>query len=210
MFVWLREGGVFTWLLLGLSVVALAYTLDRFWALRRHRVMPPGLLNRLDTAEPTVLQRVCLAQSSPLARLVQTVLNHLEWSKKENTAAMVVQARREVIELERGLVVLEIIVGTAPLLGLVGTVYGIVPLFADFGKAISGDSTLLAKGIGIALHKTLLGLMVAIPTLVAWSLFQRRVEVLSVEMETVCDQLQRRFYSEPRNSGTNENPTRSP
>lgn len=204
MFVWLWEGGVFTWLLLGMSVVALAFGLERGWVLRRHRVMPPGLVALMSTADSGALQGACASQSSPLGRLVQTILQHLGSPRKENQEALMVRARNEVLELERGLVVLEIIVGTAPLLGLVGTVYGIVPLFTDFGKAVTGDSVLLAKGIGLALNKTLLGLMVAIPTLVVWSLFNRRVEALAVEMETLCDQLQRRLYRDaslPPNSG---------
>ena len=90
---------------------------------------------------------------------------------------------------------LEIIVGIAPLLGLVGTVYGIIPLFGDFGKAVSGDNTLIAKGIGVALNKTLLGLMVAIPSLVAWSYFNKKVEVLAVELEVLCDAVLRRHYA---------------
>jgi biopolymer transport protein ExbB len=142
-----------------------------------------------------MLEAACAAQPSPLARLVECVLEHRSWSKGENLAALEVRARQEILELERGLVVLEIIVGIAPLLGLVGTVYGIVPLFGDFGKVVGGDNVLLARGIGAALNKTLLGLMVAIPTLVAWSLFNKRVEALAVELEGQCDSLQRRLYA---------------
>ena len=96
--------------------------------------------------------------------------------------------------MERGLVVLEVIVGIAPLLGLVGTIYGIIPLFGDFGKAVAGDNTLLAKGIGSALNKTLLGLMVAIPSLAAWSMLNKRVEALALELESYCDDLLRHHY----------------
>lgn len=194
MFEWLRDGGVFTWILLGLSVLALGFVLERFWALGRRRVLPPDLARLVDTADPATLRGACAATPSPLARLLVSILDHLAWSKNENLAALQVQARREVILLERGLVALEIIVGIAPLLGLVGTIQAIIPLFGDFGKAMAGDNTLLAKGIGAALNKTLLGLMVAIPALVAWSSFNKRVEVLAVELETVCDRLLRRHY----------------
>lgn len=188
---------MFTWLLLGLSVVALAYTLDRYWMLRRRRVLPAELVNQIGEAEPAVLRGVCAAQPSPLSRLVLSILDHLPWSREENAAALAVKARKEVLELERGLVILEIIVGVAPLLGLVGTVYTIIPLFGDFGKSVSGDNALMAKGIGIALNKTLLGLMVAIPTLAVWSLFNKKVEALSIEMETECDRLLRHAYLQP-------------
>mgnify|MGYP003349888772 CR=1 FL=1 len=148
-------------------VVALAFALERFWALRRQRVMPDNLVSQLPSAPLSELRGACQAQPSPLSRLVLSILDHVQWPKEENVAALQVQARREVLRLERGLVVLEIIVGIAPLLGLVGTIYAIIPLFGDFGRAMAGDNALLAKGIGAALNKTLLGLMVAIPSLVA-------------------------------------------
>lgn len=192
---WIKDGGVFAWVLAGMSVVSVAFILERAWALRRARVMPPSLASMLGSADASTLRGACQAQPSPLARLVTAVLEHLGEPKDDNMASLQVQARREVLGLERGLVVLEIIVGIAPLLGLVGTVYGIIPLFGDFGKAVSGDNTLIAKGIGVALNKTLLGLMVAIPSLVAWSYFNKKVEVLAVELEVLCDAVLRRHYA---------------
>jgi len=191
---WIKDGGVFTWLMMGMSVVSLTFMLERAWALRRARVMPGGLADLLGNTDPAALRGACQAQPSPLSRLILSVLDHLPWSKTENVAALTIQARCEVLKLERGLVVLEIIVGIAPLLGLVGTIYGIIPLFGDFGRAVSGDNSLFAKGIGAALNKTLLGLLVAIPTLIAWSLFNKRVESLAVELEALCDVLLRRQY----------------
>ena len=190
---WLSDAGFFGSALLVLSVVALALILDRFWALRRSVVVPPELVRQL-AAEDTVLQSACTAKPSALARLVVLIIEHLPYRREDNAAAVAVAARREVLALERGLVVLEIIVGTAPLLGLVGTIYGIIPLFGDFGKAVAGDNTLLAKGIGAALNKTLLGLMVAIPSLAAWSLLNKRVEALALELESYCDELLRQHY----------------
>lgn len=192
---WIKDGGVFAWVLAGMSVVSVAFILERAWALRRARVMPPSLASMLGSADASTLRGACQAQPSPLARLVTAILGHLGEPKDDNMASLQVQARREVLGLERGLVALEIIVGIAPLLGLVGTVYGIIPLFGDFGKAVSGDNTLIAKGIGVALNKTLLGLMVAIPSLVAWSYFTKKVELLAVELEVLCDAVLRRHYA---------------
>ena len=144
---WIKDGGVFAWVLAGMSVVSVAFILERAWALRRARVMPPSLASMVGSADASTLRGACQAQPSPLARLVTAILDHLGEPKDDNMASLQVQARREVLGLERGLVALEIIVGIAPLLGLVGTVYGIIPLFGDFGKAVSGDNTLIAKGI---------------------------------------------------------------
>jgi len=171
---WLNDAGIFGWILLALSVVALGLVLERFWTLRHSAVLPTELVRQLD-GEDAVLRGVCRAKPSPLSRLVMVVLDHLPYAREDNSAAVTVAARREVLALERGLVFLEIIVGIAPLLGLVGTIYGIIPLFGDFGKAVAGDNALLAKGIGAALNKTLLGLLVAIPTLAAWSILNKRV-----------------------------------
>lgn len=206
MFESIRDAGPFMWLLVVLSVVSLTFVLERAWVLRRSRVMPPALADALQTRGPEELRMVCHATPSPLARLTLSVIDNLGWPKAENAGAVEVKARREVTVLERGLVVIEIIVGIAPLLGLVGTIWAIIPLFGDFGKAVSGDNTLLAKGIAAALNKTLAGLMVAIPSLVAWSYFNKKVEVLAVELEGHCDGLIRRYYlgegrGEPSSAG---------
>jgi biopolymer transport protein ExbB len=194
MFESIRDAGPFMWLLVVLSVVSLTFILERAWALRRSRILPPVLADALQSRSPEELRMVCHATSSPLARLTLGVIDNLGWPKVENAGALEVKARREVTVMERGLVVIEIIVGIAPLLGLVGTIWGIIPLFGDFGKAVSGDNTLLAKGIAAALNKTLAGLIVAIPSLVAWSYFNKKVEVLAVELEGLCDGLIRRYY----------------
>jgi biopolymer transport protein ExbB len=112
----------------------------------------------------------------------------------ENVDAVQTRARHEVAQLERGLVVLEIVVGIAPLLGLVGAVYGLIDLFSTLNPAGMDDHTGLAKGIALALKATLMGLLIAIPSLVAWSYYNKKVETLTVEMETLCDEFLRRSY----------------
>lgn len=191
--IWLSDAGFFGWTLLGLSVIALAVVLERFWCLRRAAIIPSNLALQIG-ADDAELRGACTASATPLGRLLRIILDHLPYRREDNSAAVTLAARREVLALERGLVVLEVIVGIAPLLGLVGTIYGIIPLFGDFGKAVAGDNTLLAKGIGAALNKTLLGLMVAIPTLACWSLLNKRVEALALELESCCDELLRQRY----------------
>lgn len=207
----LLDGGPFVWLLLALSVTALTVVLERAWSLRRDRVMPRPLLDALaggvggpggpggiggigGIGDLARLRGACAAQPSPLSRLVDSVLDHLPWPKPENVAALEVRARQEIAGLERGLVVLEVIVGIAPLLGLVGTIYGIIPLLGDFGSNLQADNAFIARGMSVALYKTVLGLLVAMPSLAAWSFFTKRVELLGLELEAVCDGLLRRHY----------------
>ena len=196
----LLDGGPFVWLLLGLSVTALTVVLERAWSLRRDRILPRALTDALADGDVARLRGACQAQPSPMARLILSVLDHLPWPKSENVAALEVRARQEIAGLERGLVVLEIIVGIAPLLGLVGTIYGIIPLLGDFGSNLQADNAFIAKGMSVALYKTVLGLLVAMPTLAAWSLFNKRVELLGLELESVCDALMRRHYLRERGS----------
>lgn len=195
----LLDGGPFVWLLLALSVTALTVALERAWCLRRGRILPRPLLDALagdgiTTGDGARLRGACEAQPSPLSRLVVSILDHRPWPKSENVAALEVRARQEIAGMERGLVVLEIIVGIAPLLGLVGTIYGIIPLLGDFGSNLQADNAFIAKGMSVALYKTVLGLLVAMPSLAAWSFFNKRVELLGLELEAVCDVLLRRHY----------------
>jgi len=90
---------------------------------------------------------------------------------------------------------LEIIIGIAPLLGLVGTIVGMMTLFGDIGQSGLTDAARLAQGISLILRATLIGLLIAIPALVAWSYFSKKVEVLAVEMEALCDEFVRRQYA---------------
>ena len=138
---------------------------------------------------------MCDQNPSTLARLLLFITDHLDWSKTESTDLLETRARHEVAKLERGLVVLEIIVGIAPLLGLVGTIYGLIMLFASMDGGAGVDNARFAQGISTALYATLLGLLVAIPALVAWSYYSKKIENLTVEMESLCDEFLRKHYS---------------
>lgn len=190
------------WLLIAASITSLALVIERAYALRWRRVIPQIIEEAVDgchTREDlSRLKELCQsqdAQPSPLARLLVLLIDRFHWPKAENVDALQTRARKEVAGLERGLVTIEVIVGSAPLLGLVGTLHGLITLFGDFGEASLGSSAVLAKGISIALNTTLTGLLIAIPSLIAWSYFSRKVDSLTIEMETICDQLLRRFYA---------------
>lgn len=181
------------------SVVSLTFIIERALALRMARVIPPVLEEAVENCQAAsdlpMLRRLCDQHPSPLGRLLLVAANHLDCPKGENIDALQTKARHEVAQLERGLVVLEIITGIAPLLGLVGTVYGLIMLFTGLGQqSLAGDNTLFAAGIALALRATLMGLIVAIPSLIAWSYFSKRVESLAVELETLCDEFLQRQY----------------
>ncbi|MBI3414383.1 MAG: MotA/TolQ/ExbB proton channel family protein [Verrucomicrobia bacterium] len=193
-----RAGGPFMWLLLLTSVIGLTFIIERGLALRWNRVVPVSIEKAVEDfragPDAAMLKQVCLLKPSPLGRLLLVAIEHFDWPRTENETALQTRARHEVVQLERGLVVLEIVVGIAPLLGLVGTIHGLITLFGDLAHLGTGDNTALAKGIAIALNTTLTGLLIAIPSLIAWSYYNKKVEMLAVEIETICDDVLRRFY----------------
>jgi biopolymer transport protein ExbB len=185
-------------IMVGTSVVGLMFIIERGLALRWSKVVPADIVTAADacrsSADRPTLHRICEKNPSSLARLLISAESHLDLPKEENENALQTRARHEILRLERGLVVLEIVVGIAPLMGLVGTIYGMMMLFGGLGQAGMGDNAVLARGISYILRFTMMGLLIAIPSLIAWSYYSKKVEMLAVEMETVCSEFLRRQY----------------
>src|SRR6185437_2981062 len=132
---------------------------------------------------------------SSLARIVRVALAHLRWPRTENVEAVQTRARHEMVRLERGLVVLEVITGIAPLIGLIGTVSGLIHVFASLGLSTgAADAKRIALGISEAMTCTLFGLGIAVPALVGFVYFSKKVEVMSVEMESLITDLLSKLY----------------
>jgi biopolymer transport protein ExbB len=181
------------------SVIGLTFIIERGLALREAVVMPPEVKSALETCRTEgdlpMLRRICQQHKSSLSTLLVAAESHKQYSRGENAGGLETLARHEISRLERGLVVLEIVVGTAPLLGLVGTIYGLITLFAGMGTSGLGDnSAAVGKGIALALNSTLLGLITAIPSLVAWSYYSKKIEHMAIEMASLCDGFLRQLY----------------
>jgi biopolymer transport protein ExbB len=187
-------------LLILTSIVGLTFIIERGLALRWHKVVPPAVEDAVESCrsreDASMLRRICQQHPSPLGRLLVQATEHLDWPKADVEDATQTRARHEIVRLERGLVVLEIIIGIAPLLGLVGTIVGMMTAFGDVGQASQIDAAKLAQGIALILRATLIGLIIAIPSLIFWSYYSKKVEMLAVEMETLCDEFIRRQYQE--------------
>jgi len=201
-------------LLILTSVIGLTFIVERGIALRWRRVVPSeieaAVESCLTSEDVPLLRRVCQQHDSPMSRLLLLAADHLHWPKGETMDAVQTRARHELARLERGLVVLEIIVGIAPLLGLVGTIIGMMSVFGDVGERGLNDAAKLAQGISLILRATLMGLLIAIPSLIFWSYYTKRVETFAVEMETLCDEFIRRQYREeaPRPGPGTQSPER--
>ena len=181
------------------SLVSLFLIVERGVALRQERVLPPKLLDAQQicrTQEQLLTLRTeCNRYPSPYGRLLGSCIDNLHLPREENIEQLQTRARAEVVKLERGVVVLEIVTGVAPLLGLVGTIFGLITLFKGMGVEVNAEQIArFSEGIYIALYATLLGLSVAIPSLIGWSYFNRKIETMVVEMESQCDTFLRGQY----------------
>ncbi|MFZ9964604.1 MAG: MotA/TolQ/ExbB proton channel family protein, partial [Terrimicrobiaceae bacterium] len=183
-----EKGGPFMVLLVLLSIISLTAILLRMWRLRESTIIPRQITDAVEDLKPgDTLEKLFAemdARPSAIARILRTLLNHLNWSKSENLEAVQTTARHEVARMEKGLVVLEIATGAGPLLGLLGTLSGLVSIFAEL--AGSGDPVIVARGISEALNTTIVGLAVAVPSLIAHSYFTRRIEMMAVQMESTA------------------------
>lgn len=196
-------GGIFMVFLLLLSIAAGTVILLRAFALREEVVIPPDLEARIDAIQPggslDTLAAAARMSASPLGRIVSVCLQHRNWPRQENIEAVQVRARHEVVRMETGLALLEMSTGVAPLLGLLGTLSGLVGVFAGLGGSSgAGDPVAVARGIAEALNTTIVGLAVAAPSLVAHNYFQRKIETMSVTMEGLVADLLAKCYPESR------------
>jgi len=173
--------------LLLLAVVALGIGIERAWTLRRRDVLPPGLGDevrqwargrQLDSKHIDVLRK-----NSALGALLAAALDVRHRSREVIKERVEDIGRHVLHDLERFLPTLGTIAAVAPLLGLLGTVFGMIQMFLGILDAGVGDANRLAGGIGQALISTAAGLIVAIPALVLYRWFRSRVAVYVVEME---------------------------
>jgi biopolymer transport protein ExbB len=188
------NGGFFMGILLVVSIVAGAVIVLRGTALREKSIIPTALAAEIESLQPgddlDKLERLIARYPSSLGRVLSILIRHLSWSRAEAVEAVQTKARHEVARLESGLIILEITTGIAPLLGLLGTLSGLVGIFASIGT----DPVAVARGIAEALNTTIVGLAVAVPSLITYNYFQRRIEVMAVEMESLVADLVVKCY----------------
>jgi len=169
------------------SLLALAIIGERIWTLQRARVVPPGLVN--EVREALLANRLnaeavqALRLHSPLGRVLATAIAHRYRSRAVMLEGIEDAGRHEAHVLERFLNSLGTIAAITPLLGLLGTVIGMIKVFAAITAAGLGDPATMAGGISEALITTAAGLTVAIPSLIAYRYFRGQVDQLIVDME---------------------------
>jgi biopolymer transport protein ExbB len=174
------------WPLLAASVVAVALIIGRLISLRERRIVPPRLLEqvvgvyRRQGVTGELLER--LAKDSPLGMVLAAGLRNHQSSRYVMKEAIEEAGRAVAQELERFLTTLGTIATAAPLLGLFGTVIGMIEIFASQSPTGTNPAQ-LAQGISIALYNTAFGIGIAIPALIFYRHFKNKVELLVIEME---------------------------
>jgi biopolymer transport protein ExbB len=187
MFHTLIQGG---WPMIPLALCALAgltVVIERLVALRKAKVIDPVILQLLeeysDRTVPDSAIKVCRRVPGPFARIIEECIQARRLEHVQLVETLHATGRTQVAQLERGLTLLEIIAGASPLLGLLGTVLGMITVFSAISREGIGNPQVLSSGISEALVTTVAGLCVAIPALAMHSWLSRRVDDFATEMQ---------------------------
>lgn len=193
MFELVKAGG---WLMLPIllcSILATAIVLERFWSLRAARVAPGSLLAEvwqwLDANKPDGQRLIQLRLHSPLGEILAAGIGNARYGREIMKESIAEAAASVIHELEKYLNTLGTIAAVAPLLGLLGTVIGMIDVFTVIMLQGGGNAAVLAGGISKALITTAAGLTVSIPSVVFHRFFTRRVDELVVVMEQEATRL---------------------
>ncbi len=183
----LKPGGIIMFPLLLCSVLALAIIIERFWTLRVSRLAPKSLVNELwgwiKRKELNSKRLRELKDAAPIGRVLAAGLANAKHGREIMKESIQEEASHVVHEMERFLTALGTVAVIAPLLGLLGTVIGMIKVFAQLQLEGAGNAAALAGGISEALITTAAGLTVAIPALIFHRYFLRRVDEIVVDME---------------------------
>lgn len=201
MFAILQAAGWPIWPLLFASIIAVALIIERLITLRRSKILPDGLVDKIvvemrqSGVTPEMLNRVAL--SSPLGRVLASGLRNVRSPRDVMKESIEETGRAVTHDLERFLTTLGTIASISPLMGLFGTVVGMIEIFGSQAPGGSNPQQ-LAHGISIALYNTGFGLVIAIPSMIFWRHFRSTVDGLVIDMEQQAIRLVELVHGERR------------
>jgi len=185
--VFIQQGGSVMYILLGISVLSLTIIFERAWSLRRSVVIPLKAVQQVEqyVRDGNVKQamQVCQTHNTAMSRILWVALANRGVRRSVMKEILEESGRQEVAHLDRFIGVLGVIAAIAPLLGLLGTVIGMIEVFQQISEVGVGHADVLAGGISKALNTTAFGLVVAIPSIVAYRFYEARVDRFVVEIE---------------------------
>jgi biopolymer transport protein ExbB len=197
----LQAAGWPIWPLLFASIIAVALIIERLITLRRSKILPDGLVDKIvvemrqSGVTPEMLNRVAL--SSPLGRVLASGLRNVRSPRDVMKESIEETGRAVTHDLERFLTTLGTIASISPLMGLFGTVVGMIEIFGSQAPGGSNPQQ-LAHGISIALYNTGFGLVIAIPSMIFWRHFRSTVDGLVIDMEQQAIRLVELVHGERR------------
>lgn len=185
-----RQGGWFMIPILACSLVAVSVVVYKLMTLGKSLIIPAALeadVDKIDlraeAGELASLASRCQSGESSLARLCGVAFDAADQQQGEVQEAVQSAAREEIVNMHSGMPILEVVITIAPLLGLLGTTSGLVLVFANVGQG--ADPAKVGQGIAMALNTTVAGLVVAVPTVIAHSHFNRKIETMSARLEVI-------------------------
>lgn len=189
----IAEAGWPIWPLIATSVFGLAIIIERFLSLRTERIAPSDVgmqvsqTARANQVTPEFIDK--LSSSSPLGRILADMLRNRHHGSETMRQAAQDTGSEVAHELNRFLPALATVATVAPLMGLFGTVVGMIEIFAAY-RPDGSDPSQLARGISVALYNTGFGILIAIPAMIAHRLFKSKIEGLLVRMEKTARQVE--------------------
>ncbi|KAA3604216.1 MAG: MotA/TolQ/ExbB proton channel family protein [Calditrichaeota bacterium] len=188
-----RQGGIMMYPLLFSSILALAVSIEKFLTLKTSKIIDPKILSVLDAIKSNedinVAKNVCKSNLGVFSNIVLVALEYREESQEQIRQILNDQGRQEVRVLESRLGILETISGIAPLLGLLGTVLGMIQVFKVIAEKGLGNPALLSGGISEALVTTAVGLVIGILALISFNYFDNKANSIILDIEKYSTEL---------------------
>jgi len=196
----LKASGVVGWLIIALSVVALAMVIENVISLRRDKLAPPELIDEVqslfDEGRYQEAMELCEAENNLFARVISAGIAKIGHPFDTVQAALVEMGDEETVKLHQKIGWLSVIGNTAPMMGLFGTVQGMIVAFQKIATSSNPAPSELAQGIYTALLTTLFGLTVAIPVIAAYAFVRNRLVISVIEIGAIAEDLFERFRPE--------------
>lgn len=197
--VFLSKGGIIMYPLLLASVIALAIVIEKSISMRKKKIVIPEITSILDNIKNRedigLAIAICNKHKGPFANIIKVGLENMELPREEIKEILMDNGKQEVHKISKGLPLLETIGGITPLLGLLGTVIGILKVFNVIQMMGVGQAPAMAGGISEALITTIVGLSIGIPAVVAYNYFTSKSEGLILDMEKYSSKLLNRISS---------------
>ena len=184
----ITAGGIFMWPLLACSVLIIAFSIERSWFLQKRLICPDGLSNQIKTLmDNNMIDKRHAEEISNLSSLGFLLINCIKYKNlpRENLESKIEEKATEVqYSLEGNLTMLGTTATISPLIGLLGTVVGMITAFTGLTETSGANPDLLAAGISQALITTAFGLLIAVPGLVLHKYFEHKIKYLLISLQT--------------------------